>query len=431
MKSSPPTHRVPGFRSGAAARTALVCLAVAWAGALGGVLAQAPTDTTAGVPAPREGSIGRTAAGWSDVKALAAWIDAYAALPELEREQLGEPYRASVFAQVQLRTESDRLNPERQRYALRAEPRLPYLRRAERELQAAQRATLETLDAPARREAAAEALAIAFDVAAARRERARLDADAALHDSLATLTRARLAEPGFDVERVLDVEDDRSELLATRAALDGVLERRRLPPAVTRLVNADEALARAADLLALGVRPDERLATELALLDAEVAFERASNWKVIDFVQLDYRTDLERQERFSLGAGVNFPRARVRQLDELALERAEEIFDAQLEARDRQRALERDYEALLRTGDELAALRDAVAERRARRARLAATLRTSALTRPDDLLRIRRRDLRDAREVAEAEAEVLEAYAEMVGRSGWVDEEGLGRWVLR
>ena len=384
---------------------------VAWlacVGVLPGVLAQAPSTPAA---------------------ELAAWIDAYAALPALDREALGAPYRASVFAQVQLRTESDRLNPERQRYALRAEPRLPYLRRAERDLQAAQREALLAADAPARREAAAEALALVFDAAAARERLRRLDAAVALHDTLAELLRQRLAEPGFDVERVLDVEDDRAELLAARATAAAALGRGAVPPVA--LLSADEALARAPDLLALGPRPDERLDAELALLDAAIALERADNWKVIDFLQLDYRSDLDREERFSLGAGLSLPRARVRKLDELRLDRIEEVYDAQLETRETARALASDYEELLRAGDDLAALRIAVAERRDRRRRLADALRTSALTRPDDLLRIRRRDLRDERDLSRAEAEVLEAYAELVGRSGYTEEEGLGRWVLR
>ena len=394
------------------------------------VLLLASGLTRAQTPAASTDAAGTDAAGTDTAaaSALAAWIDAYAALPAPERGPLDEAYRPAIFAQVQLRSESDRLNPERQRYAVRAEPRLPYVRRAERDLQAAQRTAVRREGEPARREAAAEALAIVFDEAGARRRLGLLAEAIRLHDTLSRILRARLAEPRFDVERVLDVEDDRSDLLVDREALTERLTRVRAP--VTPLLSADEALARARDLLAVGVRPDARTEAALALLDAEAKFERAENWKLVDFLQLDYRSDLDREERFSLGAGVNLPRARVRQLDELALERVEEVYGAQLEAREAQLALARDYEALRRAGDELAALRTAVAERGARRGRLAAALRTSGETRPDDLLRIRRRDLRDARELARAEAEVLEAYAEMVGRAGWVGEEGLARWVL-
>ena len=362
---------------------------------------------------------------------LATWVDAYAALPRLDVSALGAPYRPALFAQVQLRTEADRLRPERQRYAIRAEPRLPYVRKAERELQAAQRATLPALDDPARREAAAEALAFLFELAAAERGLARFDAEIALHDSLAALMRLRLAEPDFDVERVLDVEDDLSELTAERAAAAARLGRHDLPVPTPDLVSARTALARAADLVARGVRPDGRLAAELALIDAEVAFERAENWKVIDFLQLDYRSDLEeRGERYSVGFGLALPHARVRQLDELAVERVEEVHDARLDDAERARELTEAYEALLAAADELYALQAAAGDRRRRRARLAAALRTSAQTRPDDLLRIRRRDLRDLREIGEAEGEVLEAYGELVGVSGWVDAAGMEEWVL-
>ena len=400
--------------------------AVLLAGCAGAVLAQAPTQ----LPAPsRTASDSNRAYG--SARRLAAWVEDYAALPRLDVSALGAPYRPAIFAQVQLRTEADRLQPERQRYSIRAEPRLPYVRKAERELQAAQRATLPTLDGPARREAAAEALAFLFELAAAERQLGGLDREIALHDSLAAVMRLRLAEPDFDVERVLDVEDDLSELTAERAAVAARLRRHELPVAAGELASATTALSRAADLVAHGVRPDERLSAELALIDAEVAFERAENWKVIDFVQVDYRSDLEdRGERYSLGFGLALPHARVRQLDELAVERVEESHEARLDDAERARELAEAYEALLAAADELYALQSAAADRRRRRARLAAALRTSAQTRPDDLLRIRRRDLRDAREITEAEGEVLEAYGELVGRSGWVGAEGLESWVL-
>ena len=380
---------------------------------VGHVLAQAPTDA-------------------SPAAALASWIDDYAALPELDRATVAEPYRPAFFADVQLRTEADRLDPGRQRYALRAQPLLPYVRKAERELQAAQRAALPAADEPARREAAAEALGIVFDLASAQRDISLLEAGIALNDSLVRLTRLRLAEPGFDVERVLDVEDDLSDLTAERDAGRALLARRPPPVSADGLVDAATALARAADLLALGVRPDGTLEAELALLDAAVAVERADNWKVVDFVQLDYRSDLEEQgERFSVGFGVNLPRARIQKLDELAVERVEEVHEARLDDREAARELALAYEEMLEAADGLYALQAAAAERRRRRANLADALRRSTQTRPDDLMKIRRRNLRDARDIAEAEAEVLAAYAELVGRSGRVDESGLARWVLR
>ena len=388
-------------------------------GGAGAVLAQAPTLVS---DSPLASAPART---------LAAWIDDYAAVPQIDPGTLGDAYRPSIFSKVQLRTESDRLSPERQRYSIRATPRLPYVRRAERELQAAQRAALPAADAPAQREAAAEALAVLFDLAAAQRESELLAADIALHDSLAALTRRRLAEPRFDVERLLDVEDDLSELSAARDATAARLERRPLPVAAEQLVSAKTALARAADLLALGVRPDGQLEAELSLIDAAVALERAENWKVIDFLQLDYRSDLEEtNERYSVGFGLSLPHGRVRKLDELELERVEETHRARLDDREAARELSEAYEEVLAAADELYALQAAATDRRQRRARLSQALMTSAQTRPDDLLRIRRRNLRDLREINEAEADVLEAYADLVGRSGWVDAEGLERWVL-
>lgn len=398
-----------------------VCLALATSCS---VLAQAATPG-------KSDEVAESGSGASpSARRLAEWLDDFADVPRLDVSALGDPYRPSVFAQVQFRTEADRLNPNRQRYAVRAEPRLPYLRRAERELQDAQRAALPVADAPAEREGAAEALAVLFDLVTVERANGELAANIHLHDSLLAVTRLRLVEPGFDVERLLDVEDDRSELAAARDAGDALLARQPLPVPADAIVSAAAALARASDLLALGVRPDGRLAAELALIDAAVAFERADNWKVIDFVQLDYRSDLEQDERFSVGFGIALPHARVRKLDELELERVEETHRARLRDRERQRDLERAYADLLAAADELFALQAVVAERRRRRDRLAGVLATSAETRPDDLLRIRRRNLRDRLDLIDAEADVLEAYAELLAESGWVDADDLDRWVL-
>ena len=395
---------------------------VCWVASAVTVLAQA-------APAELGAALGNVA----PARAIADWIDDYAALPVLDRTRLDAPYRAAIFARVQLRTETDRLSPDRQRYSVRAEPILPYLRRAERDMQAAQRAAIPVADERARREAAAEALALLFAGVGARRELSLLDAAIGLHDTLAQLTRLRLAEPGFEVERVLDVEDDRSDLLAARTGLTGRLAMLAMPTAMdyARFVSAADALALAPQLLALGVRPDGALDAELALLDAAVALERAENWKVIDFVQLDYRSDLpETGDRYSVGMGVRLPRSRVRKLDELAVERVEEVQRARLADREAERDLAAAYRRMQTTAAELEALRAAVLDRSARRANLATALRASAETRPDDLLRIRRRDLRDGLDVVRLEAELLEDYARLVGRSGWVDVAGIARWVV-
>ena len=349
---------------------------------------------------------------------------------------IAEPFRPSYFDQLQLRTETDRLDANRQRYSLRVEPKLPHLRAAERALQASQRATLETRPAEARHKSAAEALERLFEQASLARELALLDSLLELQARLVRVSRERLAEPAFDVERLLDAEDERADLHTRRGLIVARLAAGPLPPLpLGRLVGPTEVLARAARLAARApyVQDDARVAAELAVIDAELRLERAENLKVIDFVQADYRSDLEPgRQRYSIGGGVRLPQStrRNRDIDELRVERAAELQRVALAREAGDRAHAEAYASLLRAADELGAVRATTRERIARRAQLRDVLTTATSTRPDALLRIERRDLLDRREVLERELELVERYAEWVAESVVLDPEALAAWVL-
>ena len=367
-------------------------------------------------------------------ESLAAWLaleaPAWAADPEST-----EAFRPRYFDQVQLRTESDRLDRARQRYSVRVRPRLPHLRKAEREVQLAQRMQLTPRPQEATAAARGDALMELFGMAALQRELVHIDSMLAVESSLIRVSRARLVEEDYDVERLLDEEDDYAETLARREVL-GQLLASRLPPLPLERIISSEAIASKMDSLFAQeptVWSAERSASALALIDAETALEKAENWAIINFVQLDYRSDLlPGKERYSIGGGIDLPQpnSRNRDLDELQIERAAEQQRLALEREEAQRAHVESFRELQTLFLELAAAQKSAQSRIARRTQLRAVLVTDATTRPDALLRIERRDLQDRGDVLDLELEIADRYAEWLAESIELDAASLADWVL-
>ncbi len=347
-----------------------------------------------------------------------------------------EPFRPSYFDRIQLRTETDRLDAARQRYSVRVQPKLPHLRQAERAMQAAQRTTLEVRPAEAEAALAGEALQRVFVLAIAQGEARLLDSLIDLQAVLVRVSRERLAEFDFDVERLLDAEDEMAELRLERERLEMRL-RATLPPLpLDRLVGATDIYSLAERLLTEAPRlaTARRSAAALSVLDAEAALVKAENWALIDFLQGDYRSDLlPGRERYSVGAGIRLPQSnkRNRSLDEVAVERELELQRAALDGEDAKREYAEAYADLQLLKAECEAQRLANQERRARRAQLRNVLASSASTRPDALLRLDRRDLLDRAELVELEGEIVLRYAEWLAESGLLSAEALAEWALR
>ena len=371
------------------------------------------------------------------------WMEEYAALPADTLGAALAPFAPGYFERVELRTETDEFDIARQRYALRVTPMLPHVRRAERALQAARRGELAALDAEARAEARAEALGLLFELATDARELTLLDTLRAVQVQLVDVARRRLAEPGYDVEEALDAEVALADLELRQADLRALAADVAPPVPLTRVVGFAEVREHLGRLAALGPDPDadagER-AAELAVIDAEAALERAENQRWLDFLQLEYidgrGDELDGplfDQRARLGGGIQLPRRarHVRDLDELAVERLEARRAADLDARERRRAFDADVAEVRRGIARHEALRSRLAERAATRERLLAAYLNSALTRPEAVLRLRRRGLRDRLDLLRLEEDVREDYADLVGRYTALDAAGVARWVLR
>ena len=349
-------------------------------------------------------------------------------------DDLPPSFEPGWLEQVELRTETDQFAAGRQRFAARARPKLPHVRRAERALQEAQRAALRAGDPGEAQELLAGGLLVLAEAVADVRERIALDSLLAVQRRLLEVTRQRIMEPDFDVERVLDAEDELDDLRLRADQLDARLLRRSLPVGADALATLPQLSTRLGELAAEPVDLLRTYAEDLAVIDAEMKLERAENLMLLDFLQLEYRSGREVfNEQLSVGASIRLPRnpARIRALDELQLERLEE-------ERDRERRTERTRR---QRDDDIAAVREllevhaarvvAVRARRERRERLAAVLRQSDQTRPGELLKLRRRSLRDRLALAQLEEDIREAYHALIGEYVPLTEASLTRWVLR
>lgn len=402
-----------------AATAAALLLLAALCGAASPVLAQASPDDEARAIA----------------EAIVAYLDDYADLPDGDALDELPPFTAGRIDRVELRTETDEFDFALQRYALRAQPKMPHVRRAEERLQRTQRAGLATLDGEARADAYAAGLLVLFEVATRRRELLLLDTLATLRRQLVATARARLAEPGYDVERALDAEDALADVeLRRRLLVSGVDQTAAGALPTERLVGVAEIGRRLGDLATAGPDAPVRGDGELALLEAEMALERAENLQIVDFLQVEYRGQQEfLREGVSVTASVRLPRRarNIRDLDELEIERLEQRRELELEARERRREFDRDVAELRRLLDHHAATAEEHVTRAERRERLAAAYARNAATRPDQLLALQRRGLRERLRLLELEEEIREDWAALLGEYLRLDAERVAAYVLR
>ena len=366
-------------------------------------------------------------------ESLRAWLDGYRDLGGGAPAETLEEFRPGYLEQFQLRTESDRLDPGRQRYAVRLLPKLPHVRRAERRLQEAERTALAERPLDARRDADAAALRQLFDAAGDAAELRLIDSLIDLQRQLVEVTLRRLAEPNYDVGRVLDAQDDLSDLELRRERLDARIGFLSAPLPFDRLIAVGDLSAALSSLSTLGPQlPAEP--SRLAILDAELALERAENQRWLDFVQVDYRSDLlDPNRRYSIGGGVELPlRPRtITAIDKLAVQKQQLALDEALDLRVATAELTEDLNELAAALVAYRALERSLELRRANRLPLERVLREQSETQPESILRLRRRNLSDRMRLLEEAADIRAAYARMLGRHFALTPDLLARHVVR
>lgn len=372
-----------------------------------------------------------------DAQAVVDWMDAYANLPEGPSNEQLPRYVPGWFEEIEARTETDEFSFRRQRYTLRGEPKLPSVRRAEQRVQNAQRGQLSNLGADELADSRADALTQLFEIATDLREAALVDTLIQLQGRLVDLTRLRVVEPGYDIENVLDAEDDLADLKLRLKELKSLNDDVKTPISPNQLVDLEDIRRYLLAIIEQG--PAQALGQNLSLeqIDAEIALERAENLSFLKFVQVQYRdspdpNDLTR-EQLSVGGSISFPRRErhIRQLDELKVKRLEERYDFDLKARERERKFSDDIANLQRLVERYEDLKANIQARRLRRDRLSQTYLQSSQTRPESLLRLSRRNLSDRLNLLQMEEDVRESYAVLLGDFITLDAAGIQRWVLK
>ncbi len=367
-----------------------------------------------------------------DAELVVSWMDGYAALPATDPAGGAGEFRPSYLSRVEVRTETDQFDFAQQRYALRAVPKLWYIRRAERDLQRVRRSRLGTLLDEELGEARGDALELLFDLVGAGLELRALDSLQRVQRRLVEVTTRRLVEPDYDVERALDAQEDFAETDLRRADLAGYLTETELPIGLDRLVGTAEMRQRLLQLESAGPSPADR-SLKLAQIDAEAALERAENLQLIDFLQVDYRGDRnELPQQVSVGASLRLPQRlrTIRDLDELAIERAEATYEVELERAERIRNLSSDIAEMRRAFASFDRLQEQATVRTSQRERLRKAYLKSQLTRPEAVLRLERRSLRDQLDLLATESKLRERYARLIADYVALDADGVRRWVL-
>ena len=363
---------------------------------------------------------------------LRAWMTDYAEIGDLTPAETLDEFKPGYLEQFQLRSNADRLDLGRQRYSVRFQPKLPHVRNAERRVQAAERLRLDGLTLDTERDADEDALRHLFDLAADALEVRAVDSLIALQRTLVEVTFKRMAEPKYDVERVLDAQDDLDDLRLHRERLMRRATVRPAPLPLDRLVSVGGLAER---LEVLRQRGPEALppSTRFAVIDAELALERAENQRWLDFLQVNYRSDLDEQkQRYSIGGGVELPMrpSALTSVDKLRVERLEEEIERAVETHERERALADDIDALLLKLNDYRALARSLEERRRNRLPLEKILASSPEAQPEDILRLRRRNLSDRLDLLDAAAGIRGEYAELLGEHFLVDVGVIEGFVL-
>jgi len=373
----------------------------------------------------------------ADPEALVAWMDEYANLPAGPSEGEIPLYTPGWFNEVEIRSETDEFRLNRQRYVLRGEPKMPHVRKAERRIQNAQRNGLEGLGDDVLSEGRADALALLFELATDIREAKLVDTMFNVQERLVEVTRQRVVEPGYDIEKILDAEDELAELGLRLKELRQLEKTVTAPVLPSALVTLEDIRFRIIAIANEGPVKPARLAAALEVLDAEMALERAENLSFLKFLQVEYRSspdadDLTR-ELVSVGGSLAFPRRErhIRQLDKLKVERLEEVYDYELKMSERERAFTEAIRELQQMFELYDGLKVQLQSRRVRRNRLGSTYLLSSKARPESLLRLSRRNLGDRLNLLQLEEDIREGYAALLGDFMRLDAEGVKRWVLR
>ena len=272
--------------------------------------------------------------GWyslaaQDTLAVATWLEQRAGSLRAIATNGGGDFRAGWVEKLEIRTETDEFDLGRQEYLVRLSPSTPRIRRAQARFMDITRQELNIDQRDFQAEITQYVLEELFEIdrlqkALALQEQLLV----VLQDEQAFITNS-VGEKGYNLKDLIQVEEAIAKLQRTiqtnRTQLATLMEGGALP-ATDQLLSVPALAARL--LLTNWAGRSGRVSSDLlkiAQVDAEVALEKAEQYRFIDFLQLRYNGphDDLLQERVSVRLGFELPTSASRKLklEELSVEK--------------------------------------------------------------------------------------------------------------
>lgn len=264
-----------------------------------------------------------------DTLAIADWLEQRASSLRSTATTGGGDFRPGWVEEIEIRTETDEFDLNRQEYLIRLSPSTPRIRRAQARLMAVTRQELNTDQRNFQAEITQYVLEALFEIN-------RLQKTLALQGQLLlvlqdeqTFITNRIGEKGYNIKDLIQVEEAIAKLqrtMQTNRTQLATLSEEGAIPATDQLLSVTTLAARL-----LGSEWNKRSAQmineqlDLEQVDAEVALEKAEQYRFIDFLQARYdgpHNDLL-QERVSVSLGFELPTSASRKLklEELRVEK--------------------------------------------------------------------------------------------------------------
>ena len=333
---------------------------------------------------------------------------------------------------IELRTEANRLDAERQRYSIRFRPLLPHIRQAERRLQQAQRDQLQVIGHDLKLDLQSLTLLQLYDQMHMVQRIELLDSLYQLQGRLLKIRQLKILDPESNPLDLLDAEEDHADLALSLQNLRAALSEEALLIPLAQLVEVEQIAERLAYLEEL--KPDSReLELELSYIQADVDLQIAENRLVIDFLQFDFREDLLGAERFTVGGSIRLPRVRkhIRAIDELEVERVERSRKSAIEQWKFEQERRREITELRLAIGAYEAFRDEMLSRKARRMQLFDALGQAPEQQQEVRLGLLKKNLQDELDLIDEAAEIHERYVELLSQTALLSPQLIESLLVR
>jgi tetratricopeptide (TPR) repeat protein len=273
--------------------------------------------------------IGGHALAAQDTLAVADWLEQRAGALRAIATNGGADFRPGWVEEIEIRTETDEFDLDRQEYLVRLSPSTPRIRRAQARLMDITRQELNIDQRDFQAEITQYVLEELFEID-------RLQKALALQEQLLivlqdeqTFITNSVGEKGYNLKDLIQVEEAIAKLqrvIQTNRAQLATLTEEEALPATDQLLSVPALAARL--LRTTWAGRSGRVVNDqlnMAQVDAEVALEKAEQYRFIDFLQLRYNGphDDLLQERVSVSLGVELPTSASRKLklEELSVEK--------------------------------------------------------------------------------------------------------------